>query len=118
MRGLFVYGTLHPDRAPAEIRAVVAGFRPLGIGSVQGRLLDLGEYPGLVFDGDLRAVAGEVFCLPEDPETLRALDTYEGFDTRDVTGSLFVREVRDVRMNHGGTERHWVYRYNRRAPPD
>ncbi|SEB82049.1 gamma-glutamylcyclotransferase family protein [Terriglobus roseus] len=115
--GLFVYGTLHPDRAPAEVRHLTRQFVSLGTGTVKGRLLDLGEYPGLVFDGELESVPGEVFAIPEGPEMLRALDEYEGFTEHKDAGSLFVRELRDVRMTHGGIERHWVYRYNRQSTP-
>jgi len=104
---LFVYGTLHPDRAPEEIRDVVSLLTPIGIGTVQGRLLDLGEYPGLVLDGELGPVNGEVFALPNDEETLPALDAYEGFDALDHANSLFVRELCDIAMGDGSTERHW-----------
>ena len=111
--GLFVYGTLHPDRAPEAMRSVVARLRHAGSGSVQGRLLDLGAYPGLVLDGELRPVRGEVFALPEDAETLPALDAYEGFDPADEAGSLFVRRLCAVTLEGGSEEQHWVYVYNR-----
>jgi gamma-glutamylcyclotransferase (GGCT)/AIG2-like uncharacterized protein YtfP len=115
--GLFVYGTLHPDRAPDEIRDAVSHLTRIGSGTVQGRLLDLGEYPGLVFEGELTPVSGEVFALPDDAETLPALDAYEGFDENNHANSLFVRERCDITMGDGTTERHWVYLYNRRNAP-
>ena len=47
---LFIYGTLHPERAPRGIAAVARRLRPVGAGAIRGRLLDLGEYPGVVLD--------------------------------------------------------------------
>ena len=55
---LFVYGTLRPERAPAEIADVV---RLVGGGTVQGRLLELGGYPGLV-GGEGRVSAAYLPC--------------------------------------------------------
>ena len=108
--GLFVYGTLHPDRAPEGIRAAVSRLRLVGSGTMQGRLLDLGEYPGLVMNGELAPVPGAVFAVPED--LWRALDAYEGFDEYDHANSLFVRERHSITMEDGTEQMHWVYRYN------
>jgi gamma-glutamylcyclotransferase (GGCT)/AIG2-like uncharacterized protein YtfP len=108
--GLFVYGTLHPDRAPAEVHALTQRFVPLGTGTVMGRLLNLGAYPGLVLDGALMPVGGEVFRVPED--AWPALDTYEGFNPDEVATSLFRREEIAVTRNDGQSEVHWIYLYN------
>jgi hypothetical protein len=52
-----VYGTLHPDRAPAEIRRLI----PLGPATILGTLHNLGEYPALILNGKTG--------LPLQPET-------------------------------------------------
>ena len=110
---LFVYGTLHPDRAPAEIRDVVEQFVFVGSGSVQGRVLDLGEYPGLVLSADPRdRTRGSIFRLPDDGAVLAALDHYEGVDANIATRSLFRREPIEVTCDDGSRKTCWVYLYN------
>ena len=76
---LFVYGTLHPSRAPAEIAPTVALLKPIGPATLRGRLLDLGPYPGLILPGT-DEIPGELFALPRH-RALRArvwaaLDAY------------------------------------------
>ncbi|HEY1262905.1 MAG TPA: gamma-glutamylcyclotransferase family protein, partial [Terriglobales bacterium] len=72
-RYLFIYGTLSPRHAPAEISGAVRRLRRVGKGSVQGKLYDLGEYPGAVLSKSGNAISGEVFALPEDGELLSSL---------------------------------------------
>ena len=115
-KGLFVYGTLHPDHAPHEIRGVVERMTAMGSGTVMGELHDLGEYPALAPRGKRQPVAGALFALPEDPEALRTLDAYEEFDPRKPETSLFRRRKRVVTLEDGRKERHWVYVYNRELP--
>ncbi len=77
--GLFVYGTLHPDRAPAEIREEAKQLVWRGEASVAGRLQDLGEYPALLSSAVGATVEGAVFSLPSSNEALlAAFDRYEG----------------------------------------
>ena len=107
---LFVYGTLRPERAPAEIADVVKEMRLVGGGTVQGRLLELGGYPGLV--GGEGRVSGSVFSLPQGKDILPELDAYEGFRVDQPLESLFVRERVTVQMDEGDRRECWVYRYN------
>jgi len=110
---LFIYGTLHPDRAPAEMADVVSKLRPLGPGTIRGRLYDLGEYPGVIVGAQPgEKVTGEVFALPDDPEVLVCLDRYEGFVPSDPANSLFVRSKQTVTFADGRRRRCWVYLYN------
>jgi len=113
---LFVYGTLDPERAPSEIAHAVARLSPVGEASVPGVLYDFGEYPGAVFNqASKRKIFGRVFRIPDDPKVLRQLDEYEGFAPSDTDNSLFVRELRPVKLAGGRTLPCWVYVYNR--PP-
>jgi len=110
---LFVYGTLHPDRAPAEIAHAVRHLRELGPGTLRGTRYDLGEYPGVVIhSGHSEEVAGTVFALPDDPAILAALDRYEDYRPSDLDSSLFVRTQHAVTMADGTTIECWVYLYN------
>jgi gamma-glutamylcyclotransferase (GGCT)/AIG2-like uncharacterized protein YtfP len=111
---LFVYGTLRPGLAPAELEEPLGQLRGVGKGSAPGRLYDLGEYPGAALDRRCAArVIGEVFELPPDRMPLPALDAYEGFDQQDIGSSLFVRTDCQVTLEDGRQLKCWIYIYNR-----
>ena len=55
--------------------------RSIGPGEFQGRLYDLGRYPGVVASDDpADIVHGEVYRLHDPAATLARLDQYEGCD--------------------------------------
>ncbi|HEX9199995.1 MAG TPA: gamma-glutamylcyclotransferase family protein [Acidobacteriaceae bacterium] len=111
---LFVYGTLHPSRAPREIAGVARKLTHVGHGTIRGRLYDLGDYPGVILDDDAtEPVHGEVFALPPDPDALACLDAYEDYRPHDPEGSLFLRQKTTVTLADGSRETCWVYVYNR-----
>ncbi|MBB5058699.1 gamma-glutamylcyclotransferase (GGCT)/AIG2-like uncharacterized protein YtfP [Granulicella aggregans] len=119
---LFIYGTLHPDRAPAAIAPTARLLKPFGGGrngaTIQARLYDLGAYPGVVLSDDpADTVSGELFILPENPAVLARLDDYEDFRTSDPAASLFLRQQTLATLQDSadaGTEiACWVYTYNR-----
>jgi gamma-glutamylcyclotransferase (GGCT)/AIG2-like uncharacterized protein YtfP len=72
----------------------------IGDGTVRGRLLDLGPYPGLV-EGRGR-VSGELYRL-DRPELLPVLDREEGYN--------FERRCAAVTLPGGRRVRAWLYRY-------
>ena len=114
-RHLFVYGTLEPAHAPAEIAAAVRRLRRVGSGSVRGRLYDLGEFPGAVVSRTSPSVIrGKIFELPEDEQVLSSIDAYEGFDPDHPQGSLFVRKRWPVTLADGSRMTCWIYAYNRK----
>jgi gamma-glutamylcyclotransferase (GGCT)/AIG2-like uncharacterized protein YtfP len=113
---LFVYGTLQPGRAPAEIAPTVRRLSPVGDGFVRGHLYDLGEYPGIVLDETGEKITGKIFRLPQEPEVLKRLDEYEEFDAAQPEGSLFVRKEWPVTRKNGSKKLIcWVYVYNPHA---
>lgn len=112
---LFIYGTLHPDRAPAEVAPAVALLKPLGPATLRGRLLDLGAYPGLLLPGEA-IVPGQLFAFPDD-RALRhrvwsALDAYEDFRPASPETSLFTRVLAPVTLPCGAQLQAWVYLFN------
>ena len=116
-QGLFVYGTLHPDRAPAEIKGVVKKMIPIGRGTISGNLHNLGEYPALTLNGKKKQrVQGAVFDLPDDPDALQKLDQYEEYHPGDPANSLFIRSRRLVTLDDGTRRFRWVYVYNQKLP--
>ena len=111
---LFLYGTLLPGHAPAEIAPAVAKLRRLGAGTTRGLLYDLGEYPGAVLDDSAGGhIHGTIFELPRAKEVLSALDTYEDFDPNEPQSSLFVRILQPITLPNGELLECWMYVYNR-----
>lgn len=111
MTCLFVYGSLRRDvpGGRAELLGDDAEF--LGPGSVRGRLLDLGAYPGLVpaVTRDER-VRGELYAI-RGRRILAALDAYEDYDPQRPERSLFLRREVQVELDSGESRTAWVYWY-------
>ncbi len=115
---LFVYGTLHPERAPAEIAAVVRRLRPIGPGTIRARLHHFRDYPAVKLDGKNGSrVRGEVFQLPDEAE-LDQLDAYEEYYPFALEKSLFQRKRVRVRLKSGTMMDCWVYEYNGSLPSE
>jgi gamma-glutamylcyclotransferase (GGCT)/AIG2-like uncharacterized protein YtfP len=77
---LFVYGSLRPAAGHPHGRRLAAEATALGVGSVAGRLYDLGDYPGLVLEAGPERVRGEVFRLAAGSPLWPLLDAYEAGD--------------------------------------
>ena len=99
---LFVYGTLRSGQ-PNSPR--LGGAVLVGIGTVQGRLLHLGKYPGLV--PGTGATTGELHQLPL--AALGRIDALEGYDPTDPDGSLFQRVRLPVQLEDGSSIEAWTY---------
>jgi gamma-glutamylcyclotransferase (GGCT)/AIG2-like uncharacterized protein YtfP len=98
---LFVYGTLLPGRAPAEVANAVSRLRRVGPGHVQGRLYDFGDYPGAILDRSSQSrIPGQVFELPDDESVLASLDEYEEFSPDDPAPQLVPADK--ITCNDGG----------------
>jgi gamma-glutamylcyclotransferase (GGCT)/AIG2-like uncharacterized protein YtfP len=106
---LFVYGTLRPTLAAGEHARLVHDLEVVGLATVPGLLLDMGDYPGLVAGGGI--VHGEVLRIT-DPARLAALDDYEECGGPEP---LFCRERMVARLGDGTTVNAWGYRAAR--PP-
>ena len=95
---VFVYGSLRRGNAGAmSVRFPDATY--VGEGKVRGSLFDLGEYPGLVLNGEDSIVTGEVYEVDDD--TLDKLDKFE-------LTSDYIRKQVEVEQ---GSERMdcWIY---------
>ena len=107
---LFVYGTLRAFLATSAGEQLRRRSCLVGYARVEGRLYDLGRYPGLV--RRRRAgewVTGELYRLRNPRLTLRALDRYE-------TGAWpvqarFTRERAIAHLAQGARRRVWLYRF-------
>jgi gamma-glutamylcyclotransferase (GGCT)/AIG2-like uncharacterized protein YtfP len=93
---LFAYGTL---LAGMRLHEMLADAHYLGPAIIRGKLLDLGDYAGLV-EGDA-VVTGEIYEI-DDP-LLERLDQVEGFRPDDPAGSLYLRKDVQARRLADGT---------------
>ena len=113
---LFVYGTLHPSEAPAEIAHVVRQLKAIGKGTIRARMHRFPEYPAIKIDTkNGTRVSGEVFQIPTG-SALRELDEYEEYYPTALDKSLFQRKQIKVRLTNGSIVPCWVYEYNRALP--
>ena len=109
---LFIYGTLHPDRAPRAIAHAARRLASIGPATICGRVYDLGAYPGAILDPAAPPIPGELFAVP-DEATLAALDAYEDYRPDAPASSLFLRVETTATMPDGSHHPCWVYVYNR-----
>jgi gamma-glutamylcyclotransferase (GGCT)/AIG2-like uncharacterized protein YtfP len=111
---LFVYGTLRQAFSHKMGRLVANQAIFMGPGSLQGKLYDLGAYPGVIPSNQkVDIVMGEVYALREGEELLVQLDHYEGYRPKHPERSLYLRQLKSVTLKSGTTLQAWVYIYNR-----
>lgn len=111
---LFTYGTLSKNAAPREIAPTFKKLKYVGKGIVNGKLYDLGNFPGIILSKSSRnKVYGHVFELPDDPSVLKDLDKYEEFSSSRRASSLFVRKQIPVKFMSGDPVKCWIYVYNK-----
>ena len=110
---LFVYGTLMRRFGHPMHDALARGADFVGEAVVQGRLYDLGHYPGLVLsESRADTVFGELYRLHDD-DVLRVLDDYEGCAPGEPEPTEYVRRSVSVAGADGGVIEAWTYVYNR-----
>ena len=97
---LFAYGTLM--RALPLHHLIEGRAEFVAAGSIGGRLVDLGGYPGALPDGQ-GTIRGEVYRL-QSAELLAALDAAEGPE--------FPRHLTPVRLDDGRRVSAWTYWFN------
>ena len=89
---LFVYGTLCRGLSRNKI---LSASQYLGLAHIDGALVDLGHYPGLIKGAE--SVIGEIYKI--DPEALLPrLDEIEGVNAADDKKSLYVRRKITARL--------------------
>jgi gamma-glutamylcyclotransferase (GGCT)/AIG2-like uncharacterized protein YtfP len=111
VRALFVYGTL---RSGEKRHPLLARHRASAAGSatVEGTLLDLGEYPGLLVGEGKNRVTGELYLVPDPPSLFSELDPVESFLGYDAYGSLYRRAIVRAVGSEGASTLAWTYVYN------
>jgi gamma-glutamylcyclotransferase (GGCT)/AIG2-like uncharacterized protein YtfP len=108
---LFVYGTLL-DSDNAYGRHLLDNSTPWGEAKFKGKLYDVGEYPGAIYQpGGDSYVYGKIYLLNKPGIILKVLDEYEGFGDSEVQPNLFIRGLIEVETEDKTIDC-WVYLYN------
>jgi gamma-glutamylcyclotransferase (GGCT)/AIG2-like uncharacterized protein YtfP len=103
---LFVYGTLRSHLNDPLHRLLEKHAVLVGTGSFQGKLYDLGRYPGAVPSrGKTDRVLGEIYRLSESQRAWEILDEYEGH--------RFKRKRVAIVQESGQSISCWIYLYAR-----
>lgn len=109
---LFVYGTLMETINSDIAKFLRANSRYVGLGKMNGRLYDLGHYPGAIYDRSEQGfVTGNVFELFIPAEVFPVLDHYEGIGDIFEQPQEYIRKV--VPISIGQMKQNcWAYLYN------
>jgi gamma-glutamylcyclotransferase (GGCT)/AIG2-like uncharacterized protein YtfP len=112
VRHLFVYGTLRRASAHPEARWLASVATYKGTATLPGRVVDLGEYPGLLpAEEPGQLVNGDLYELPSDPAVLDRLDRYEGCHPDDPEPHEYCRIVCTPTDEDGIRVWAWTYLY-------
>lgn len=109
---LFVYGSLMGGIQSPIATYLKSNSTFLGEGTVNGILLDIGKYPGLIAQTDTEnRVVGHIFQLNAPLEMMPNLDHYECVGDAFPQPNQYRREIITVALNE---EEYpcWVYLYN------
>jgi gamma-glutamylcyclotransferase (GGCT)/AIG2-like uncharacterized protein YtfP len=103
---LFVYGTLRSQMNDPLHRVLETYAIFVGAGSFQGKLYDIGRYPGAIKSRrNTDRVIGEIYHLSEPRRALEILDEYEG--------RRFRRKRVTILQEDGKSIACWIYLYAR-----
>ncbi|THU37201.1 gamma-glutamylcyclotransferase [Niastella caeni] len=112
---LFVYGSLRSGFHNSAYNYISRYFIFDGMGSVQGKLYDMGEYPGAIPCTEDYYITGELYHIAQENEfawAMEQLDDYEGILVEPGETPLFRRELVNV-LFRNTTVTAWMYWYNR-----
>ncbi|MGR9100773.1 MAG: gamma-glutamylcyclotransferase family protein [Gammaproteobacteria bacterium] len=111
---LFVYGTLKKNSKSPMRRSVSSHAEFIGQGCIQGKLFEIGGYPGAVISGSAAdKVQGDLFRMAKPEKLFRILDEYEECSDRFPEPREYKRVKVKVLLHEGGSRAAWAYIYNR-----
>lgn len=112
---LFVYGSLRSGFHNTVYSYISRYFIFDGLGTVQGKLYDIGEYPAAIPCTEECFITGELYHIANQATfeyAMEQLDDYEGLYFSNGEIPLFRRELVNVLFNNT-TVIAWMYWYNR-----
>jgi len=110
---LFVYGSLRRGFQSPAYEYISNYFHFICDGKVNGKLVDMGEYPAAVPNGE-NWIYGELYILKNPDEygwAFAQLDDYEGVNVEEGEPRLYRREMAEVHTPEGKVTS-WIYWYN------
>jgi gamma-glutamylcyclotransferase (GGCT)/AIG2-like uncharacterized protein YtfP len=107
---VFFYGTLMSGFKRPGRERLDTKLTPIGRGSIQAALFDVGLYPAAIPASDA-LVQGELHRM-SDESVLHELDEIEGFRPEEPDASLYRRLETPVTLTDGRIEMAWTYFYN------
>lgn len=111
---LFVYGTLRCDYHGMMSRLLAKYAEFKGHATFQGKLYNIGAYPGAVFSNkSLDQVRGDLYRLSQPALVLSQLDQYEECSSGFPPPTEYIRKIQPVLTANGATVSAWIYLYNR-----
>ncbi len=109
---LLIYGTLLESLKHPYSRLLKNHAHLLGKGKFRGILLDLGDYPGAIYQPDSSSlIFGELYQLIRPQKVIPVLDHYEGTGKDFKKPTDFIRALVPVKAELGDYQA-WVYLYN------
>ena len=110
---LFVYGSLLHGFQSSIGQFLKNHARFIGEAYANGKIFDLGRYPGLVLSSDEQdTVYGHLLELSNPDGVFITLDRYEGIFPDDPQNSEYRRELIRLNKNTLGITTCWTYIYN------
>ena len=108
---LFVYGTLMKCLNQPVHAIMLKGAKYLCRAKTQGRLYNIGEYPGMVKNTTDAWVYGELYLLKQQESTFAKLDEYEEVGTAFPEPNEYFRDIFEVYPENGQAIQAWIYIY-------
>ena len=109
---VFFYGTLMTAFNRPGRQRVNDDITFVGSGIIRAALFDLGIYPAATPADDGSIVRGEVYQMLDPEKVLATLDEIEGYRPDEPERSLYTRDLIEVTLDYGRSEKAWVYFYN------
>jgi len=112
---LFVYGSLRSGFLHSVYAYISRYFIFDGMGTVQGKLYDMGEYPAAIPSTEEYFITGELYHIAQKEEfnqAMEQLDEYEGMLVEPGQIPLYRREPVNVLFKNT-TVIAWMYWYNK-----
>ncbi len=109
---IVLYGSLMSGFTTQKELGIQDKLKLLGVCEINGKLYDLGDYPGLVDSQEEQdRVEAELFEI-KDKSVLKTLDKFEGYWPSNTQNSLYLRK----KTSWFNSEiKAWVYYYNRKV---
>ena len=110
---IFVYGTLRKEFSSSMSSILQRCCNYLSPGQMQGKMYEVGEYPGAVeSDNPEDIVHGDIYSIIDPEIVLPVLDEYEECSEKFSRPHEYVRKMKMISTPGGESISAWVYIYN------